>query len=77
MSLRTNVKEISHRMRRGVSDMSYAQRRVFENRTGIAVADPRASAGHDREPVIASTPDELEALYARDVRMISGSRRRR
>ncbi len=62
MSLRTNVNEISHRMRRGVSDMSYAQRRVFENRTGTAVA--ARPAGRDREPMIATTPDELEALYA-------------
>lgn len=65
MSLRINVNEISDRMRRGVSDMSYAQRRVFENRTGIA-ANP--SAGRNREPVIATTGDELEALYAQDER---------
>lgn len=69
MSLRTNVNEISHRMRRGVSDMSYAQRRVFENQTGIAVADAGRRGGREQEPVIATTPDELEALYARDVRM--------
>jgi len=70
MSLRINVNEISHRMRRGVSDLGYAQHRVFENRTGIAVADAGRPAGRDQEPVIATTPDELEALYARDVRMI-------
>ncbi len=70
MSLRINVNEISHRMRRGVLDMSYAQRRVFENRTGIVVADAARPAGRDQEPVIATTPDELEFLYARDVRMI-------
>ncbi len=68
MSLRTNVIEIGRGMRRGASDMSYAQRRVFENRTGIAGAGQAGGPG--QEPVIATTPDELEALYARDGRMI-------
>ncbi len=67
MSLRSNVSEISHRMRRGVADMSYAQRRVFENRTGIAVAERASFAARNHEPMVASTPDELEALYTRDV----------
>ncbi len=70
MSLRTNVNEISHRMRRAVSDMSYAQRRVFENRTGIAGPGAGGAAGRDQGSGIAATPDELEALYARDVRII-------
>jgi hypothetical protein len=37
--------------------MSYAQRRVFENQTGIAVTN--------RSRAIARTAAELEALYAR------------
>ncbi len=68
MSLRTNFNEISHRMRRGISDMSYAQRRVFENQTEIAVAG--RPARREQQPVIATTPDELELLYARDAPMI-------
>ncbi len=70
MSFRTNVNEISHRMRRAVSDMSHAQRRVFENRTGIADPGAGGAAGRDHGSGIAATPDELEALYARDVRII-------
>lgn len=62
LRINVNVNEIGDRMRRGVSDMSYAQRRVFEKRTGIA-ATP--SADRKREPEIATTADELEALYAR------------
>jgi hypothetical protein len=47
-------------VRRGVADMSYAQRRAFENQTGIAVAH--------RSRAIACTAAELEALYARGER---------
>ncbi|MDQ6729571.1 MAG: hypothetical protein M3022_04540 [Actinomycetota bacterium] len=65
LRINVNVNQIGNRMRRGVSDMSYAQRRVFENRTGIAV---NPSADRKREPVSATTADELEALYARGLR---------
>jgi hypothetical protein len=71
MSARIHVNQIVSRVRSGVSDMSYAQRRVFENRTGIAIAghDRRSgSSGDGRGPAIACSISELEALYAQDVR---------
>ncbi len=57
---RTKVTRIAGRVRRGMSEMSYVQRRVFENRTGIPASD------RGRVPGIATTAAELEALYARD-----------
>ena len=39
MSTRIHVSQIVSRVRSGVSEMSYAQRRVFENQTGIAITD--------------------------------------
>ena len=71
MSVRTNIKQIVNHVREGVSDMSYAQRRVFENLTGVAARghDRRHdSSGHGRGPLIATSPRELEALYAQDVK---------
>ena len=65
-----NINQIVHRVRRGVSDMSYAQQRVFENRTGVAVTGRDRRHGpsrHGRGPVIATSTTELEALYAQDV----------
>jgi hypothetical protein len=70
MSARININQIIGRVREGVSDMAYAQHRVFENRTGVAT-------GHDRRrgssaprggPPIATDTSELEALYAQDVK---------
>ncbi len=57
---RTTVTQIAGRVRRGMSEMSYVQRRVFENRTGIPVS------GRNGVPDIATTRAELETLYARD-----------
>jgi hypothetical protein len=71
MSARIRISQIVSRVRSGVSDMSYAQRRVFENRTGIATAgdDRRSgSSGHGRGPAVAGSISELESLYAQDVR---------
>ncbi|MEO8966630.1 MAG: hypothetical protein ABI355_03495 [Solirubrobacteraceae bacterium] len=65
LRINVNVSQIGDRMRRGVSDMSYAQRRVFENRTGIAV---NPSVGCQRESVIATTADQLEAPNVQGVR---------
>ena len=71
MGARIHVSQIVSRVRSGISDMSYAQRRVFENRTGIA------TGRHDRRsgpcaaalgPAIATSIGELEALYAQDVK---------
>jgi len=44
------------RARRTLSEMSYAQRRLFEIRTGLPPAGPRVSA----------RADELERHYRRD-----------
>ena len=57
MTLRIHPSRMIARVRRGVADMSYAQRRAFENQTGVAVANRRRR--------IARTASELEALYAR------------
>jgi hypothetical protein len=54
MNPRIRVSRMIARVRRGLTDMSYAQRRVFENQTGIAVAN--------RSRAIARTAAELEAL---------------
>jgi hypothetical protein len=37
----SRIGRITARVRRGLADMSYAQRRVFENQTGITVKRPR------------------------------------
>lgn len=37
--MRSRIHRITARLRRGLADMSYAQTRVFENQTGIAVND--------------------------------------
>jgi hypothetical protein len=73
MSSSIHVSQIVSRVRSGVSDMSYAQRRVFENRTGIAAGGREHRSGPSgpcpgREPVIASSVSELEALYAQDLK---------
>jgi hypothetical protein len=58
MTPRIRLRRMIARVRRGLSDMSYAQRRVFENQTGVAVVN--------RSRAIARTGAELEALYAHD-----------
>ncbi len=71
MRTRVNVSQLARHVRNGVSDMSYAQRRVFENRTGIATSGPdrrQGSSGHGRGPAIAASTHELEALHAQDVK---------
>ncbi|GAC1583435.1 MAG: hypothetical protein NVS3B18_16580 [Candidatus Dormibacteria bacterium] len=77
MRNRVKVSRLAQRVRSGVSDMSYAQRRVFENQTGIGTrgqdrrrrsAEDRGSAEHGHGPAIAAGTRELEALYAQDVK---------
>lgn len=51
------------RVRRGMTEMSSAQRRVFENRTGIPAND------HGHIPGVAVSIAELERLYARESSM--------
>jgi hypothetical protein len=67
MTPRISVSQRIARVRRGLADMSYAQRRVFENQTGLAVAN--------RNRAIARTAAELEALYAREGRSARQSAR--
>ena len=45
----SRIDSITARVRRGFADMSYAQRRVFENQTGITVNDDgrRSPGGPD------------------------------
>lgn len=51
MTPRIRISPTIARVRRGLADMSYAQRRVFENQTGIAVVDrSRARAASARGP---------------------------
>lgn len=61
---KTTFGRLAGRVRRGMSDMSYAQRRVFENRTGIPAND------HGHIPGVAVGIAELERLYARESSMI-------
>jgi hypothetical protein len=49
MTPRIRVSRMIARVRDGVADMSYAQRRAFENQTGIAVPQPR-DRSHGRRP---------------------------
>jgi hypothetical protein len=67
MTPRISVSQMIARVRRGLADMSYAQRRVFENQTGLAVTN--------RNRAIARTAAELEALYAREGRSVRQSAR--
>lgn len=59
----TTFGRIAGRVRRGMAEMSYAQRRVFENRTGIPAND------HGHVPGVAVSIAELERLYARESQM--------
>ena len=45
-------------LRHGISDMSYAQKRLFAHRTGIDLID------HGHGPGVASSAADLEALFA-------------
>ena len=58
LTIRTN--RLVTRLRLGLADMSYAQRRVLEHQTGVPMVK--------RSRPIARTASELEALYARDDR---------
>ena len=68
MTPRIRVSRMIARVRSGLADMSYAQRRVFEHQTGIPLAK--------RGRAIARTRAELEALYARDGRSAGQSAER-
>ncbi len=70
MRTRANVSHFAKRVRRGVSDMSYAQQRVFENQTGIGTRGPdrRRGSAEPSRPGADSRTRDLEALYAQDVK---------
>ncbi len=52
------VRRIIRRVLRACQEMDYAQKRLFEIRTGIAVLEPA------ERPQLSSRIDQLEALYA-------------
>ena len=53
----SRIKRVARRAKRIWSEMDYAQRRMFELRTGVP-------ARADRRPRISRSVDELERLYA-------------
>ena len=53
----SGVRQTIKRVRRVWSELDYAQRRLFEIRTGVPVTEP------DERSRPASTVEELEALY--------------
>jgi BMFP domain-containing protein YqiC len=54
---KSNVRQATNRVKRVWAEMDYAQRRLFEIRTGVAVID------RSQRTSPAASVDELEALY--------------
>ena len=54
------IRKTVKRLRSAWTEMDYAQRRLFEIRTGVQATSPKA-----RQRPVTST-EELEALYARE-----------
>jgi hypothetical protein len=79
MRARIKINQIVDRVRNGVSDMSYAQRLVFENRTGVATTGHDRRHGfsrHGRDPVIAtSARDSRRSTSGHQDRMALSPRR--
>jgi hypothetical protein len=61
ITARTRIRTLASRAHRTWSELDYAQRRLFELRTGLEVTDPRSTP---RPGSIA----ELERLYRADQR---------
>ena len=54
------IRETVKRLKSAWTEMDYAQRRLFEIRTGLPVTGPEKRTGP------ATSVEELEALYARE-----------
>jgi hypothetical protein len=57
----SHIRRAYRRVKRAWSELEYAQRRLFELRTGVAVTGPKRTSSRDR-----ATIDKLERLYALD-----------
>jgi hypothetical protein len=55
MATATGMRQAIKRIKRAWAEMDYAQRRLFEIRSGIPVSSPKRAAG---------TPEEVQAWHA-------------